>query len=154
MIPYRFSEKQAKDFREEYENKIRPDGRPMSLHEMGKRFGIGGQTILAAIIRVGGKAKPKGATSRKHSSERFQRIYKRYGWMELKYWKIWEKQKGKCFWCNRNLPKTSACVVDHRKNISRGLSCPDNQCNLVAGHLETAWKFSVRKIKRILRRDS
>jgi hypothetical protein len=152
--PYKFTAEQSAELRREYENFVRKDGRPISLLQISKRLGVAGQVVLAAIVRAGGKAKKRGETARKHSSERFQRIFKRYGWMEQKYWSIWENQNGRCFWCNRSLPRNSSCVVDHCKNKTRGLCCPDNQCNMVAGQLETTWKFAVRKIQTILRRKN
>jgi len=151
--PFVFSITESRKLRREYETRIRPDGRPISFHQMGKERGVSGQTILAAVKRAGGKGKPRGATLQKHSSERFQIIFERYGWMEEEYWAAWRRQRGRCFWCSRRIPRNSSCVVEHRGGKTRGLCCPDNQCNLVAGHLESNWKKSLREVKKILRRQ-
>lgn len=144
--PVRFTPEQDKEIRRLYEEER------LTSETIGKQFGVFSPTILAAVVRAGGKSRTRGESRRKHSCDRFQRIFKRYHLTEPAYWALWEKQGGKCWWCSRALPKSKSCVIDHKGDAVRGLCCPDNRCNMVSGALETGFGILPANIQEFLRK--
>jgi len=141
--------------RHEYENRI------LSRDELGIKHGCGGSAIESAIIRAGGKLRPKGTVQkyfRRPVREHHLFSYYRLIASDMDF--LWQLQKGRCLWCQSPLPREPIdCQVDHinahgykvingtkkaygkelghglRRNV-RGLCCPGNICNLYAGRIE------------------
>lgn len=118
--------------------------------------------INAAIRRVGGQIR-RDPWNKKYriSPFREQRLYTRYRLTFVGMQKFFQKQQGLCFWCKSPLPlDVLLCVVDHDGKTVRGICCPDNICNLMAGQIESKlqkqnWGLLtpfVRRVKKNLAR--
>lgn len=119
------------------------------IFRLTKKYKCSDTAIRNAISFTGGKFRPQGYDRRKffRNPNRERNISCGY---QLKVsdtdWML-ERQKGLCLWCQAPLPGDSLlCTIDHiyrgkRKGLSnrnnvRGLSCPDNLCNQLAGRIE------------------
>lgn len=158
----RFSIAQSLKLKREYENGF-------SSTQLAKKYKVSSPGVIVRAIRYGGgKIRPANVRNRlffrdpireRHLSNDYQLRAEDMDWM-------FRRQKGLCLWCLSSLPQDSLkCVVDHirrgqRKGLSnrkkvRGLCCPDNVCNQLAGRIEAGkiskvnWGFLTAFVKRV-----
>jgi len=154
--PVRFTFKMVQEFRKRYDA-------GMSSIRIGKEANVSSLGVRKAIQRAGGKIRSIAEAGKLRA--------KRYHWNSSREKVLWcsyrltfndvlflfRRQKGLCLWCRKPLPLENIlmCCIDHvggkktwrNRSTIRGLCCPDNACNGLAGYIEA----DLNKAKRIIR---
>lgn len=159
-----FSMAECKEIREEYENRT-------SISKLAKQYQCSFHPIRQAIIRADGVIRKNTDSNRKYfrNPQRENSLFQSYRITVSDTDYLHNLQKGLCLWCLATLPKDSLnCLVDHiggrdtrgQRDKVRGLCCPDNTCNILAGRIEKngfadkAWGLVtplVRHIRHVLK---
>lgn len=138
-----------------------------TARQIAKRLQVSHNTINRAVVRAGGTIRSRKKYIRNPIRERA--IFSNYGATVFDLDFLHTRQRGLCLWCSALLPIDSlACSVDHiggkstfgQRSKIRGLCCPDNICNILAGRIEANgftkndWGLQselVRRIKHVLK---
>jgi hypothetical protein len=164
-----FTDKQKLEIKKSYE-----DG--ASSPRLGKTYRCSAATICNVIREAGGvvRTNSEAGTLYFRNPLRERRLVVHYGLKAKDVDFIHRLQKGLCLWCLALLPSDPLqCYVDHiggtkmtgksitaRRKSVRGLCCPHNICNMLAGRVEKDGKnnrvsglltAAVKNIKRVLK---
>jgi Mor family transcriptional regulator len=157
----RFSSEDSKNILRAYKNGD-------SSSKIADNFNVSANTIRRFIRLLGGRIRPQGnnGSNKKYfrNPSRETALFTLYRLTASDTDFLHARQRGLCLWCRAILPVDSLnCFVDHiggeetfkDKNSVRGLCCPDDICNLIAGKIEKNgseiknWKLLTPLIRHI-----